>query len=390
MALLRFCDIKMKKHSYTLLASLVLSACGGGGADSEKETDVPSDTTPSKTYVSGNTVQSGSAGYIEYPTEDVGQGYYCNGSSDKYFESEFVRVYANSAVGNNDLMAVATIVQNNMSFSYGKMNFTTASLKEFMPQYAPTIANRFLQTNEYNDELAYNYVYTGIHKDLDWKSMTASDVIYGIPDHYQSLDTQGAIDTALILTEKFSELSGTEVEKRSDKVIVCLAGHMNKSRFAEGTFRGLNFAEPETDSRVLESVYTKHELIHHVQMQHYRVTDGSVIGIYNLPYWLVEGQAVYLSGQSIAKRSEVSNTSIDDMNNASDKNLYYEEYGLAYSYLHLNNDIDTINKLYSNTASGITSFESAFDALGLKNHYGQVMTYSSFKSNYQTWVADWK
>ncbi len=77
------------------------------------------------------------------------------------------------------------------------------------------------------------------------------------------------------------------------------------------------------------------------------------------------------------------------MNNASNPNVYYQEYGLAYSQLHLNNNIDVINSLYSKTASGLVSFEIAFDALGLKNHYGQVMTYSSFGQNYQTWVADW-
>ncbi|MGI2224756.1 hypothetical protein [Shewanella frigidimarina] len=372
----------MKKYPLTLLAVFVLSACGGGGDESNTDSGTDPATPPSSNYVSGNVVQSGSNGYLEYPTTDIGSGYYCADNSDKYFESASVIVYANSAVSDNDMMAVATNVQNNAEPAYNAMKFTELSLSDFKPEYSPQIASNLINYREYNNQSVSEYVYSGIYNQVEWHSF------YEIAEHYQSLSPKETLVANEYLI-KFHDQDDSYFSKRSKKIVVCLSPGMGNSRFAEGTFHGINFAEPKADNRVLQSVYAKHELIHHVQMQHYRISSGGAILIYSLPRWLTEGQAIYLAGQSIAKRSEVSSTSIDDMNNALDLNLYYPEYGLAYSYIHLNNNIDAINSLYTKTASDLISFEEAFDSIGLKNHYGEVMTYSSFKANYQTWVANW-
>jgi hypothetical protein len=364
----------MKKYPLTLLAVFVLSACGGGDDSS---------TEPSSSYVSGKVVQSGSAGYLEYPTTDIGSGHYCADNAGKYFESASTIVYANSAVSDNDMMAVATNIQNNAEPAYNTMNFTESSLSAFKPEYSPLVGSNLVRYSDYNDQSVPTYVYSSIYNDVEFSSDSA------LLEHYQSLSVKEVLAANEYLI-KFHDQNDPLYAKRSKKIVVCLSAGMGNGRFAEGTFHGVNFAEPKADNRVLQSVYAKHELIHHVQIQHFRVSSGGVIAIYELPRWLTEGQATYLSGQSIAKRSEVSSTSINDMNNASDTNVYYREYGLAYSYIHLNNNIDVINSLYTKTASYIDSFEEAFDSAGLKNHYGEVMKYSSFKTNYQTWVSDWR
>ena len=385
----------MKKIISAAALSMTLSACGGGGDEGGNGNETTKPVVPPSGFVSGKMVSSADTGFATFPK--YGTGFYgrdCDNSSS-YFESSNVRVYSKRNLSDVDYKSVATVVQTNMSFAFEKMSFTIDSLNEFKPVFNHFEAHNMLlsPSKELNDEGVYidYFPYMRLNPDFAWPELNDDNwelVMGTIIDHYQEIAPSKLSD---IYNYIFNEVGNTypvaDVEKTTDKVSVCLTNAMGSGSLAEGTFSGVNIAEPESDGRVLEPVYSKHELIHYVQNQYYRSSNIDRKSVLTtLPRWFTEGQATYLSGQAIARKSEAGNTSIDDMNNASDRNQYYAEYGLAYSYLHSYNDITKINQVFTKTASGAMTFDEAFDSLEFKNHMGEAMTYKSYRDNYGTWV----
>ena len=386
----------MKKIISAAALSMTLSACGGGGDEGDNGNETTKPVIPPSGFVSGKMVSSSDTGFASFP--GYGAGFYggsCRESSS-YFESSNVRVYAERNLSDDDYKSVATVIQNNMGSAFDKMGFTIDSLNKFKPIFNAYDAHNMIlkSSSEWVEEEGQNisfFYYMRLNPDYAWPELTDEtweQARLNILDHYQQLEPSKTSDIYSYLLEHMPNSEYLEeFTKTSDKVTVCLSRRMGSGNLAEGTLYGVNIAEPQSDHRVLEPAYSVHELIHHVQNQYYRTSDTNDNHVLPLlPRWFTEGQATYLAGQNIARKSEAVNTSIDDMNNASDRNQYYAEYGLAYSYLHLNNEISKINQVFTKTASGAMTFDEAFDSLEFKNHMGEAMTYKSYRDNYGTWV----
>jgi hypothetical protein len=383
----------MKKITLAVIALFALSACGGGGDDGGDSGDGYKPVVPPVSTVPGVMVSSSSVDFVSYPANNAGLYGWCNESS-KYFETDHLRVYSVRDISDSDYKSLASVIQNSMPSAFAAMGFTIDSMNAFKPVFHPGDVDSLLfqGIGRFGDKAGAGFndmFYTGLYSDVDWASLSQTkDLGLLILNHYMQLDKTKLADIDDYLVEYDS--TGGYYYRSDEKLSVCVNRSMGSSSFAEGHFYGVNFAEPADDGRVLESEYSQHELIHYAQYQHYRVMNQTSykLSLLSFPRWFTEGQATYLAGQDIARKSEAVNTSIDDMNNASDRNQYYREYGLAYSYVHENNDIDQINKIFAKTATGEFSFDEAFDSLELKNHLGEIMTYESYRNNYAVWVPE--
>ena len=184
------------------------------------------------------------------------------------------------------------------------------------------------------------------------------------------------------------------------KLYVCLTNNTQSSTWGEGTRLGISFSAPSVYSQKNAEQTIVHELIHTYQL----AFTSSPVTFSFLPRWLLEGQAVYLSGQNIAKLSNYANydpvSVVNYYDEYGDIEEAYEHYGLAYSYIHENNDINNIKQAYealnglysdatfSDTVSVSSTLKEQFE-LYLKDKDGNALSYDDFKQNYYDYMSNW-
>ncbi|QBG36878.1 hypothetical protein [Litorilituus sediminis] len=183
-----------------------------------------------------------------------------------------------------------------------------------------------------------------------------------------------------------------------DKIYVCLTNNNSNIGWGEGTNLGISFSAPSVFSRQNPQQVVVHELIHTIQMAY----TSSPYTFSHLPRWLLEGQAVYLSGQTVASKSQHANYEPLSVNSFSDEygdaSEAYQHYGLAYSYIHENSGLANIKGLFSamhgkySGESFSTNYSWVFAqsfANYMQDHHQQALDYTRYASDYHTLIGTW-
>lgn len=300
---------------------LTLSACGGSEHGEQ---------SPNTSTVSGQFYHSTDTGKFfsteEFPSYEQygGNARHCYQSyNDYYFESEKTMVFGNPKLPESDFKQAATWVENNLASALTSMGI---SEQEFFS----------LRTN----------IRIDARKNLRNLFRYKSIDNFTYPDGYDSWEEQQVFDWA---TNKVKGLSDNEIESillssfdykyqsKQDfvieqKIYVCLHEKTNDWGWGEGTPIGItigaeSIATPNDVNKLIQ-----HELIHTIQHAISADIDGS-----KLPHWFSEGQAVYLSGMSVAKKTnhnEYDPTLVVYFSDQyGDSSLAYKHYGLAYQYI---------------------------------------------------------
>lgn len=184
--------------------------------------------------------------------------------------------------------------------------------------------NNYVPFEQRDPNIHENYLYKAF-KSLS--SVQQQEVIA----HYLAWET----------TEGYYDNATLEDALYQQKLYVCLNENASDIGWGEGITLGITFTAPSIYDRKNAAQIIVHELIHTIQKAY-----SSSPGTFSfLPRWMLEGQAVYLSGQNVAKVSEHANYApvsvVSFSDEYGDTGEAYEHYGLAYSYLHENNELSS-------------------------------------------------
>jgi hypothetical protein len=392
-----------------LLTTIVLTACGGSGSDSDsKETSTNNggNTGSEITYVAGEIKYSAdNEENIIAPMNDKSYGSIginCS-SSSYYFESENVVVFGGDGYPENDLKYAATLVEQNLDSAFTKMGITKEEFNSSRPLYVVKVAEKIITLMvdgwDYEDghfditslplnDLGIPFDSTG-WSEADYNKRTAF-----VETYWNSLDGNGqellGIEFNKVSNYKISELFADSGYKVPLKVMVCLSDRMNEYQYGEGTLLGMNLARRSVYKRANddESQVILHELIHTIQQN--ISSPLKTIG-FTLDHWFKEGQATFLAGQNKASSKDGMRpvdvvTYWDENQNFGSGNDAYKHYALAYSLIAddkeamkgllygIRNYTGGGETIPSNGVSG-KAFESAFDA-------NMTVTLSNFRANY--------
>jgi hypothetical protein len=343
-----------KALSLSVLA-LVLTACGGSGSSDSGTgsnntgtgNNGGSSNNGSGSYVSGQFKNSGDTGEY-YIKSDLNSGFVeqefgslarkcVTDNNDYYFESDRTMVFGSRSLDKDTFKRVATLVEDNLDGALSLMSMTYSELIEERSSIA-TFAIRHVRTalpimDFYGKP--DNYDDMSSHEQMLWGLM-----------YFDSLSKADQVNFAI---EAGKELGMTYEQKDvlyKDKVYVCLNESGSTTNVGEGNRIGLSLSVPVLfNISGLDELVT-HELIHTAQYALVRSLEGGI-----LPKWFVEGQAVYLSGQSIAQHSDHSLVTVPnyvssfDQEHDLDIGELYRHYGLAYKYLQDANGTQKMKQL---------------------------------------------
>ncbi len=363
------------------------------------------------TYVAGEfkTATSDS----EYAPIDIGAfgmgNDTCSGES-YYFESANVLVYGMSSLPQDDFKYAATLVENKLNEAFNLMGITQAEFSNYRPQYTPTVARNLISFLASHDD-GYGEEYditdladTGFNVPDDWKTMDHFKKSSVLRAYWSGISDSKQVELVNIYSDFFGISNATDGNMLPAKIGVCLDQNMNSILYGEGTLLGMNLAPNSIASRSDAEQVVLHELIHTIQVNVSKPVNasGQVSDL-----WFMEGQATYLSGQTVAS-SASGHYPVDviDGYDASvifqgDDGLAYTHYAKAYSYLDANSGKERVINLlkdvrfYQNDKqddggySGVSSgrFTEAFDANMVKaNDDNQPLTLSEFRSDYHNLV----
>lgn len=415
---------------FTFCASLFLAACGGGGDDSA------SGTHSDKNFVEGSFKDARVAG-VAYPNSLAGAavgnfGRACF-NEHNYFETADgrIQVYGSTAFSETDFEVVATMVSERLDVALDKFGLTW---DEFVAQRELVNMGALGGViRMYSDYQSYPEYFDdsigasdqGPTAGETTSTATASDDPYS-EDKAQwaawsalSTDEQNAFIREIYVNHATAPEHDTVAEKdvllSTDKVQVCFNGQMGGSMFGEGSQVGIQ-VPPNTStyhSRVGE-IFT-HELVHFIQDNIANVGQNPY-GL--MPRWFTEGQAVFMSGQSVASVDHHYNFDpvqilgfYDEMDSGVDASTAYEHYGLAYKYIQDSNGRDTVIRmmqaLKTNTDApqvGMSAFDTfdpdrqydegraftrGFETF-MKDHTGAPLTIEQYRTNYHDLMNSWK
>lgn len=342
-----------KALSLSVLA-LALTACGGSGS-SDSGTGSNNTGTGNTggssnngggSYVSGQFKNSGDTGEY-YIKSDPNSGFVeqefgslarkcVTTNNDYYFESDRAMVFGSSSLDQDAFKRVATLVEDNLDGALSLMSMTYSELIEERSSIA-TFAIRHVRTalpimDFYGKPDNYNDMSS--HEQMSW------GLVY-----FDSLSKADQVNFAI---EAGKELGMTYQQKDvvyKDKVYVCLNESDSTINVGEGNRLGLSLSVPGLFNISGQDELVTHELIHTAQYALVRSLEGGI-----LPKWFVEGQAVYLSGQSIASHSDHSDKNVPSFVSSFDQNGHdigelYRHYGLAYKYLQDANGTQKMKQL---------------------------------------------
>jgi len=140
----------------------------------------------------------------------------------------------------------------------------------------------------------------------------------------------------------------------------------------------------------------KHELIHTIQHAISADFDS-----FKLPRWFSEGQAVYLSGMSVAKKADHNEYDptlvVSFYDEYGDSFLAYEHYGLAYQYVNDANGPSSILSMMTNLKVQTHDYSTQLNSELEENHNyvevfnnhmkqqnGSALTVSEYRENYHS------
>jgi hypothetical protein len=324
----------LNKNIFITLATIItLSACGGGGDES---------TTQSNNSNSGNSGNGGSSTISGqfFSSHDTGKFYSTEGMpsyqqygksakhcyqnyNDYYFETDKTMVFGNPNLPESDYKQAATWVENNFNSALTAMGISESEY--FNTRYNVRLAGLKHIRNRLNYKEYDSFTYPSEfdswnnQQQVDWATKTA-----------KLMNSEEAVN--LLINDSYSPFQTKEEAVLEDKVYVCLHENTNPYGWGEGNLVGITIGAASITVPNDVNKLIQHELIHTIQQA---LTAN--FEEFGLPRWYSEGQAVALSGMSVANKAnhnEYDPTLIvsyfDEYGDPSDA---YEHYGLAYQYL---------------------------------------------------------
>ncbi len=390
--------MKQPLNKLLIISSLILtlSACGGGGGDEGEESSNNNSNyvPPNTSTVSGQFYHStDTEKYFsteDFPSyEQYGQNArHCYQSyNDYYFESEKTMVFGNPDLPESDFKQAATWVENNLASALTSMGI---SEQEFFDAKTSIRLGRLKEIRNWLYQKGYpNFSYPAEfdswtnQQQNDWATKTTKD-----------LTTDEVVN--LTLNDPYTQYKTESDYKLEDKIYVWLHETTQPYGWGEGTAIGITIGAesivvPDDINKLIQ-----HELIHTIQYAISADFDG-----FKLPRWFSEGQAVYLSGMSVAKK--VNHSAYDPTlvvyfsDEYGDSSLAYEHYGLAYQYINdangqssilaMMHDLQTLTHDYSIQLNSALkenhNYVEIFNAQ-IKQQNGNFLTVSEYRDNYHS------
>ncbi|MGK0234507.1 MAG: hypothetical protein ACI9EK_001033 [Psychroserpens sp.] len=360
----------------TLATIITLSACGGGG---DKSADKSNNSNSSNSGNSGSATISGQF-FSSHDTDSFfateknpefsqygKSAKHCYQSfNDYYFETDNTMVFGNPNLPESDFKQAATWVENNLNSALNSMGITKAEY--FEARYSVRIAglkqirNRLIYKEYDNFSYPNEFNNWSDQEQVDWATKTV-----------KAMSSEEAVN--LLSTDSFSPFQIENGALLEEKIYVCL--HENESTwgFGEGFIGGLSIgaASIVTPNKVEQLI--QHELIHSIQQALSHSLEEN-----SLPHWFKEGQAVVLSGQSIAKQSDHNESDptlvVNYFDQSGDVNDAYEHYGLAYKYLMDANGQSSIVDMLRNI-KGVSYDYSKQLSSELNEYHGYVEVFNA-------------
>lgn len=481
-----------------LLVSL-LSACGGGGGESDSSSNIKVPNITPDEYA--GTFKDANQTGVFYNNANAPQNYGWNGghcadnANSRYYETEHALIYGQESLPESDFTQAAQWVETGLKAATSAFAITNSDYFDIRQRYSPQFVGFFIsaavgdiekqralspyiyvyaemfsadkltaqdknyvegrlrglvsirngQASSYSSELQEllpeNYtsltdeeqllaIVAAVHQiatDESEFAVTSEHLVnISLPNdfdlwldrsYFEPIETRDTRPLENYLYAEFLNLSRAEQEAAlahfnakipyvttldeaiyQDKVYVCLTHNASNIGWGEGTNLGISFSAPSVFSRQDPQQVVVHELIHTIQMAY----TSSPYTFSHLPRWLLEGQAVYLSGQTVANKSQHANYEPLSVNSFTDEygdsGEAYQHYGLAYSYIHENSGLANIKGLFSamhgkySGESYSTNYSWVFaQSFGsyMQDHHKQALDYSRYSTEYHTLIGSW-
>lgn len=388
--------LSIKSLSVVAIISILSTACGGGSGGGSGSGNGTSTPEPEK-FVDGQFKQASVTGQ-KFPQGTETDNICETNSDDKYFESANVLVYSNSRnLPNTDYQYIATAVEVLMPVVAASMSITIDDIWKYRPGYTPAAASLVTQRAVDDKDMGYEILKT----DPEFYLTNDGGVKLAlIKRSWNSLSDEDQGNVVKVYNDFYQQFSlNLDNHKLPQKIIVCLDDRREDNRFyGEGHLLGISIAPRSVNNRKDAYEVITHELVHTIQSNLAAPMDS----LFTIDRWFLEGQAVFVANQKIAKGHKGYNpvhvhNIFDEKQEA---NFYpYEHYGLAYDYLtKSNSDKDLSNVLLSvrnysgstiedtlNSAS--SSFKFAF-FMNLKKADATPLILEEFKDQYFNWVKE--
>lgn len=398
----------IRKLILASMTSMILSACGGGGSDAgTTEGRVTGNGNSGGAPVNAEGIFKSSYDTNVFFSPDAGfnstyDGFLGQNSkgciesyNDYYYETENTLIFGNPDLREADFKQAATWIEKNFNESLAVMGITKK-------QYFSARGNIRLKAISHlglslsgltGDEPYGAFTLLTVDERGMYSQMERQDRAYKMLVSASSEDLKGTL-----LDGKTYENYESEWQFiLEDKIYVCLHENTNSWGWGEGHSAGITIGAPSVYTPKNVEQLIKHELIHAIQW--------ALGGFYNgmaFPRWFTEGQAVYLSGMEVAKKSEHAEFDptrvLSYWDETGDPSIGYKHYALAYQYLAEANGHSAIlnmmkqSKLYfsTNTLEGEEqeAYTKAFNESMVKMDDSQL-TAEDFRINYQSIMNDY-
>lgn len=388
--------MKRPLNKLLIISSLILtlSACGGGDDSEESSNNNSNYLPPNISTVSGQFYHStDTEKYFsteDFPSyEQYGQNArHCYQSyNDYYFESEKTMVFGNPDLPESDFKQAATWVENNLASALTSMGI---SEQEFFDAKTSIRLGRLKEIRNW----LYQKGYPDFSYPAEFDNWTSQQQNDWATKTTKNLTTDEVVN--LTENDPYTQYKTDSDYKLEDKIYVCLHENTQPYGWGEGTAIGITIGAesivvPDNINKLIQ-----HELIHTIQYALSADFDG-----FKLPRWFSEGQAVYLSGMSVAEKSnhnEYDPTLVVYFSDEyGDSSLAYQHYGLAYQYIKDSNDQPSIVTMMKNMGALSHDYSIQLNSELKENHNyvevfnnhmkqqsGSSLTVSEYRDNYHS------
>ncbi|XQW84080.1 hypothetical protein ACOYR1_13155 [Thalassotalea piscium] len=387
--------LKLNKLLITSTLLLALSACGGD--DEESSSNNSNYIPPTNSTVSGQFYNSAETGKYfsteNFPSyQQYGQSArHCYQSyNDYYFESDKTMVFGNPDLPESDFKQAATWVENNLASALTSMGISEQDFFLLRTNIRIDARKRLRNLLEYKSIDNFNYP-----AEFDsWQDQKVSDWATNTVKNLSNNDIE-----SILLNSSYSNYQSKQDFVIEEKIYVCLHENTQPYGWGEGTAIGITIGAesivvPDNINKLIQ-----HELIHTIQ----HAISGDIDG-FKLPRWFSEGQAVYLSGMSVAKKAEHNDYDptlvVSFYDEYGDSGLAYEHYGLAYQYIKDSNGQQSIITMMKNMGALSHDYSIQLNSALKENHNyveifntqikqqnGNPLTVSEYRNNYHSLMA---
>lgn len=390
-----------------LLSSIVLSACGGSDGDGDhNQTSISSSS-----YVNGQFKLASETG-LNFWQQDpqfhpVESGSCTDPSANRYYETDHVIVLGSESLPDDDFKWGATLAEKSLFNGLKAFNLSYdeyINLKSAATLNAVYEFNRLFDLIDFsspsapnngadNFDALFSTYLTGSNGIIDWfdlKTLQADVNNHEIASQkfLNSFSLLSKEDQLQFINDLLDEKDVLDsfprdrtyplVIEQPEKLVLCLKNHGSMYGWGEGKRFGFEVSTKSAIQRSDDVQIATHEMIHHLQLSISSPAEGDIL----MERWFAEGQAVVLSGMSVAHgengRNPLNVVTFNDVQNeySSNPDEEYRDYGQAYNWMvnkfgqdsgdkilyGMRNDNDNI-KYYDGAINSFLSFEEQFNNL---------------------------